>query len=188
MLHVYAHNSFSYKFTWWCYDECITLILWLHDEHSLNYLVIHNRRYYTISPLHMLGFSLNLDYSLSEPLNTHELCDVTNGQVGYCPLNRSSVSGSAAPGYRSMTGPGAPVRSGGRPGRPVARSIQWSCSTWGVLVRTPRAHRNRGFYSGGKAQGRHLAADASKLRTEGDSLFPLATISWAQLPASLSKR
>ena len=40
----------------------------------------------------------------------------------------------------------------------------------------------------GKAQRRHLVADASKLRrTEGDSLFPLAKISWAQLPASLRK-
>ena len=54
---------------------------------------------------------------------------------------------------------------------------------------TPRAHGNRGFYSGGKAQKRHLVADASKLcRTEGDSLFLLAKISWAQLPASLIKR
>ena len=38
----------------------------------------------------MLEFSLNLNYSLVEPLNTQELCDVTNGQVGYCPLNRES--------------------------------------------------------------------------------------------------
>ena len=54
---------------------------------------------------------------------------------------------------------------------------------------TPRAHGNRGFYSGGKAQKRPLVADASKLcRTEGDSLFLLAKISWAQLPASLIKR
>ena len=53
---------------------------------------------------------------------------------------------------------------------------------------TPRAHGNRVFYSGGKAQKRHLVADASKLcRTEGDSLFLLAKISWAQLPAFLIK-
>ena len=58
----------------------------------------------------------------------------------------------------------------------------------GVFVMTPQAHGNRGFYSGGKAQKRHLVADASKLcRTEGDSLFLLAKISWAQLPASLRK-
>ena len=54
---------------------------------------------------------------------------------------------------------------------------------------TPRAHGNRVFYSGGKAQKRPLVADASKLcRTEGDSLFLLAKISWAQLPASLIKK
>ena len=53
---------------------------------------------------------------------------------------------------------------------------------------TLRAHGNRGLYSGGKAQKRHLVADASKLRrTEGDSLFLLVKISWAQLPASLTK-
>ena len=49
--------------------------------------------------------------------------------------------------------------------------------------------QKQGFYSGGKAQRRHLVADASKLRrTEGDSLFPFAKISWTQLPASQTKR
>ena len=49
--------------------------------------------------------------------------------------------------------------------------------------------QKQGFYSGGKAQRRHLVADASKLRrTEGDSLFPFAKITWTQLPASQTKR
>ena len=54
---------------------------------------------FTLSPLHMLSFSLNLNYSLFDPLNTQERCDVPNGQVGYCPLNRES---SCAPRHAHL--------------------------------------------------------------------------------------
>ena len=52
---------------------------------------------------------LNLNYSLVEPLNTQELCDVTNGQVGYCPLNRES---SCAPPPYSDVPPGSQLLLG----------------------------------------------------------------------------
>ena len=71
----------------------------------------------------------------------------------------------------------------------VCGSLSGGVAPVAVAELMPRAHGNRGFYSGGKAQKRPLVADASKLcRTEGDSLFLLAKISWAQLPASLIKR